>query len=73
MWHRTDNFRQGRVHPMITSRVRALHLGGNVLTFDQRNTGVATDFNHGLGELLTRDGARTCPAATSATRSASST
>src|SRR3954452_5397693 len=24
MWHRTDNFRQGRVHPMLTSRVRAL-------------------------------------------------
>jgi isoquinoline 1-oxidoreductase subunit beta len=52
MWHRTDNFRQGRVHPMITSRVRALHLAGNVLTFDQRNTGVATDLGHGLGELL---------------------
>ena len=52
MWHRTDNFRQGRVHPMITSRVRALYLGSNVLTFDQRNTGVATDLHHGLGELL---------------------
>ena len=52
MWHRTDNFRQCRVHPMITSRVRALHLAGNVLTFDQRNTGVATDLGHGLGELL---------------------
>ncbi len=23
MWHRTDNFRQGRVHPMCTSHVRA--------------------------------------------------
>jgi isoquinoline 1-oxidoreductase subunit beta len=52
LWHRTDNFRQGRVHPMITSRVRALYLGGNVLTFDQRNTGVATDLHHGLGELI---------------------
>jgi isoquinoline 1-oxidoreductase beta subunit len=52
MWHRTDSFRQGRVHPMITSRVRALYLAGNVLTFDQRNTGVATDLHHGLGELL---------------------
>jgi isoquinoline 1-oxidoreductase beta subunit len=57
MWHRTDNFRQGRVHPMTTSRVRALHLNGNVLTFDQRNTGVATDWNHGLGELLSAKGA----------------
>jgi isoquinoline 1-oxidoreductase subunit beta len=52
MWHRTDNFRQGRVHPMITSRVRALYLGGNVLTFDQRNTGVANDLHHGVGELI---------------------
>jgi isoquinoline 1-oxidoreductase subunit beta len=52
LWHRTDSFRQGRVHPMVTSRVRALHLAGNVLTFDQRNTSVATDLNHGVGELL---------------------
>jgi isoquinoline 1-oxidoreductase beta subunit len=52
LWHRTDSFRQGRVHPMITSRVRMLHLGANVLTFDQRNTGVATDLNHGIGEIL---------------------
>ena len=27
MWHRTDNFRQGRVHPMCTSRVRVDLLG----------------------------------------------
>jgi isoquinoline 1-oxidoreductase beta subunit len=52
LWHRTDNFRQGRAHPMCISRVRAVHLGGNVLTFDQRNTSVATDWSHGFGELL---------------------
>jgi isoquinoline 1-oxidoreductase beta subunit len=57
MWHRTDNFRQGRVHPMVTSRVRALYLAGNVLTFDQRNTSVATDWSHGFGELLSATGA----------------
>ena len=57
MWHRTDNFRQGRVHPMVTSRVRALYLAGNVLTFDQRNTSVATDWTHGFGELLSATGA----------------
>ena len=28
MWHRTDNFRQGRVHPMCTSTVRISYLGG---------------------------------------------
>jgi isoquinoline 1-oxidoreductase beta subunit len=52
MWHRTDNFRQGRVHPMSTSRVRITYLGDNVLAFDQRHTSVATDFTHGLGEIL---------------------
>jgi isoquinoline 1-oxidoreductase beta subunit len=52
MWHRTDNFRQGRVHPMATSRVRITYLGANVLAFDQRHTSVATDFTHGLGEIL---------------------
>jgi isoquinoline 1-oxidoreductase beta subunit len=52
MWHRTDNFRQGRVHPMCTSRVRATYLGNNVLTFDQRHTSVATDFSMGFGEIL---------------------
>jgi isoquinoline 1-oxidoreductase beta subunit len=53
MWHRTDNFRQGRVHPMSRSRVRIAHAGGNVVSFDQRHTSVATDFSMGFGELLT--------------------
>ncbi len=52
MWHRTDNFRQGRVHPMCTSRVRVTYTPTNVLAFDQRHTSVATDFSMGLGELL---------------------
>jgi len=52
MWHRTDNFRQGRVHPMCTSRVRATYSGQNVLAFDQRHTSVATDFTMGFGEIL---------------------
>jgi isoquinoline 1-oxidoreductase beta subunit len=52
MWHRTDNFRQGRVHPMCTSHVRATYLGNNVLTFEQRHTSVATDFSMGFGEIL---------------------
>ncbi|HWF74725.1 MAG TPA: molybdopterin cofactor-binding domain-containing protein [Solirubrobacteraceae bacterium] len=53
MWHRTDNFRQGRVHPMSTSRVRVTYGAGQVIAFDQRHTSVATDFTHGLGEVLT--------------------
>lgn len=57
MWHRTDNFRQGRVHPMCTSRVRISYSGTTVLAFDQRHTSVATDFTHGLGELITANAA----------------
>jgi isoquinoline 1-oxidoreductase beta subunit len=52
MWHRTDSFRQGRCHPMVTSRVRAQYLGSNVVAFDQRHTSVASDFTQGLGELI---------------------
>jgi isoquinoline 1-oxidoreductase beta subunit len=57
MWHRTDNFRQGRVHPMCTSRVRVVRSGEDVLAFDQRHTSVATDWGHGFGEMLTAGGA----------------
>jgi isoquinoline 1-oxidoreductase subunit beta len=64
MWHRTDNFRQGRVHPMCTSRVRVTYSDSNVIAFDQRHTSVATDFTHGFGEILTALGA-TIPGANS--------
>ena len=53
MWHRADEPRQGRLHPMATSRVRATMLAGEVLSFEQRHTSVTTDFSHGLGEMLT--------------------
>jgi len=52
-WTRTDDFRQGRTHPMCVSRVRATHLLGNVLTYEQRHTSSETDFGHGLGEMIT--------------------
>jgi isoquinoline 1-oxidoreductase beta subunit len=58
MWHRTDDLRHGRTHPMCTSRVRATVLGGNVLSYEQRHTSVATDFTHGLGEIITAMGAK---------------
>ncbi|MEV0170318.1 molybdopterin cofactor-binding domain-containing protein [Streptomyces sp. NPDC050803] len=58
MWHRTDDFRQGRTHPMSTSRVRATYALGQVLTYEQRHTSVATDFGHGLGEIITAEAAR---------------
>ncbi|MBT2443249.1 xanthine dehydrogenase family protein molybdopterin-binding subunit [Streptomyces sp. ISL-36] len=58
MWHRTDDFRQGRTHPMSTSRVRATYTLGEVLTYEQRHTSVATDFGHGVGEIITAEAAR---------------
>ncbi|WP_055689860.1 molybdopterin cofactor-binding domain-containing protein, partial [Streptomyces prasinus] len=53
MWHRADDSRQGRVHPMATSRVRIAHLGDTVLSYRQRHTSVSTDLGHGLGEIFT--------------------
>lgn len=51
-WHRTDNFRHGRVHAMCTNKVRGVISGGSVVGFDQRHTAVESDFTHGLGELF---------------------
>jgi isoquinoline 1-oxidoreductase subunit beta len=53
MWTRADDSRQGRVHPMCTSRVRAEISGTSVLSFEQRHTSVATQINPGLGEAIT--------------------
>jgi isoquinoline 1-oxidoreductase beta subunit len=53
MWHRADDSRQGRTHPMATSRVRAAYLGDTVLSYRQRHTSVSTDLGHGLGEIIT--------------------
>jgi len=52
MWHRTDDFRQGRMHPMSTCRVKATYRGNEVLSFEQRHTSAVTDWGHGLGEIL---------------------
>lgn len=52
MWHRADDARVGRAHPMATSRVRAVLAGGQVLAFQQGHTSVETDYRHGLGEIL---------------------
>ncbi|WP_203336923.1 molybdopterin cofactor-binding domain-containing protein [Nocardioides limicola] len=53
MWHRADDARVGRAHPMCTSRVRAMHSLGQVLAFQQSHTSVETDYRHGVGEMLT--------------------
>jgi isoquinoline 1-oxidoreductase beta subunit len=61
MWHRTDEFRYGRVHPMCVSRIRASYAAGNVLSFEQRHTSVATDYTMALGEMISADGAKLVP------------
>ena len=53
MWHRTDEPRRAactRWRPRGCGRPTS---AGSVLAFDQRHTSVATDFTHGLGEVLT--------------------
>lgn len=53
MWHRADDSRQGRTHPMATSRVRISYSGESVYRYDQRHTGVSTDLSHGFGDVVT--------------------
>ncbi|MDN5747848.1 MAG: molybdopterin-dependent oxidoreductase, partial [Pseudonocardia sp.] len=53
MWHRVDDCRVGRVHPLCTSRVHAVVSGDKVLSFEQRHTSVSSEINPGLGEPIT--------------------
>ena len=64
MWHRTDEFRAGRMHPLCISHVRASYSGGSVVNFEQRHTSVATDWSMGFGEPITASGASGPPAPT---------
>ncbi|MHA6779448.1 molybdopterin cofactor-binding domain-containing protein [Pseudonocardia saturnea] len=53
MWHRADDSRVGRVHPLCTSRIRAVVSGDKVVSFEQRHTSVSSEINPGLGEPIT--------------------
>ncbi|MBB3665662.1 isoquinoline 1-oxidoreductase beta subunit [Prauserella sediminis] len=53
MWHRADDARVGRTHPLATSRIRACYSGDTVLGFQQAHTSIETDFRHGLGDIIT--------------------
>jgi isoquinoline 1-oxidoreductase beta subunit len=57
MWHRADDARVGRMHPMAVSRVQATYAGDQLLSFEQNHASVETDYRHGLGEMLTAVGA----------------
>lgn len=56
MWHRTDEYRQGRTHPACRSTIGAVYTPQTgVLTYNQSHTSVMTDFAHGLGDALSAD------------------
>ncbi|HEY9563897.1 MAG TPA: molybdopterin cofactor-binding domain-containing protein [Nocardioides sp.] len=57
MWHRADDARAGRAHPMATSRVRAALVGKEVVALQQSHTSVETDFRHGLGDIISASAA----------------
>ena len=52
MWHRADDARAGRGHPMAVHRVRSVVAAGEVLALQQSHLSVETDYRHGLGELI---------------------
>lgn len=52
MWHRTDDSRHGRVHPMATSTVKAGLVGSDVVSYQQNHTSVENDARHGLGDAI---------------------
>ncbi|GAB3300111.1 molybdopterin-dependent oxidoreductase [Parasphingorhabdus pacifica] len=58
MWHRADDCRQGRVHPMSFSRIRASYNGGDILSYDQHHASVRTSFSHGFGDAITSTASR---------------
>lgn len=56
-WSRTDSVRQGRVHPMSVSRVRAAYRGGDVVSYEQRHVSTETSFSHGFGDMVSANAA----------------
>lgn len=50
---RQDDMKHGRMRPAYHQKIRASYAAGEVLSFEHRVTGVALDFDHGLGEALT--------------------
>lgn len=53
MWHRADNVRHGRAHPMALSKIRAVVTPETVVGYEQQLVSVRNDLSHGLGDILT--------------------
>jgi isoquinoline 1-oxidoreductase subunit beta len=52
MWTRNDDMRHGRVRPRSHHQVRAVHAGGEVLTYEHRASCVELDMGSGTGQAL---------------------
>jgi isoquinoline 1-oxidoreductase beta subunit len=52
MWHRTDDARHGRMHPMTITALRATRTGNSITSLQLRCAGSATDLTHGVGEII---------------------
>jgi isoquinoline 1-oxidoreductase beta subunit len=52
MWHRTDDMRHGRMHPLMVNRVRATKNGNSVTSFIMSSASSACDWTHGFGEII---------------------
>lgn len=52
MWTRNDDMRHGRVRPRSHHQLRAVHAGGEVLTYEHRMSCVELDLGSGTGQAL---------------------
>ena len=52
MWTRNDDMRHGRVRPRSHHQLRAVHAGGEVLTYEHRASCVELDMGSGTGQAL---------------------
>lgn len=53
MWTRNDDTRHGRMRPASHHRVKASFRSGKVRSWAHKMASVSTDFNHGIGDLIT--------------------
>jgi len=52
MWTRNDDMRHGRVRPRSHHQLRAVHAGGDVLSYEHRMACVELDLGSGTGQAL---------------------
>jgi len=52
MYHRTDDVRHGRMHPMMVNHCRATKLNNGITSYIMSSASSACDWTHGLGEII---------------------